>query len=198
MVTTGFSKPYVAKYANTGTTVTYTGLMKLGRGVSLSLEPNTTEDNNFYCDNIVGETESSQLSSGTATITVDGLENESAKMILGLSEPTQLQVDEKQVPMLGYGEIEAPYVGYGCVRRTQMNGEVQYWPLILPKIKFSIPKEEVTTSEDQINWQTQELTATVVRDDTKERNWKVISNEGMSTEAEAEAVVKAFLGNKEA
>ncbi len=198
MVTTGFSKPYVAKYANTGTTVTYTGLMKLGRGVSLSLEPNTTEDNNFYCDNIVGETESSQFSSGTATITVDGLENESAKMILGLSEPTQLQVDEKQVPMLGYGEIEAPYVGYGCVRRTQMNGEVQYWPLILPKIKFSIPKEEVTTSEDQINWQTQELTATVVRDDTKERNWKVISNEGMSTEAEAEAVVKAFLGNKEA
>lgn len=197
MVTTGFSKPYVAKYANTGTTVTYTGLMKLGRGVSLSLEPNTTEDNNFYCDNIVGETESSQFSSGTATITVDGLENESAKMILGLSEPTQLQVDEKQVPMLGYGEIEAPYVGYGCVRRTQMNGEVQYWPLILPKIKFSIPKEEVTTSEDQINWQTQELTATVVRDDTKERNWKVISNEGMSTEAEAEAVVKAFLGNKE-
>lgn len=196
MVTTGFSKPYVAKYANTGTTVTYTGLMKLGRGVSLSLEPNTTEDNNFYCDNIVGETESSQFSSGTATITVDGLESESAKMILGLPEPTQLQVDEKQVPMLGYGEIEAPYVGYGCVRRTQMNGVVQYWPLILPKIKFSIPGEEAATSEDQINWQTQELTATVVRDDTEKRNWKVISDEGMNTEAEAEAVVKAFLGNK--
>ena len=31
------------------------------------------------------------------------------------------------------------------------------------------------------------------RDDTAAANWKLISKEGMATEAEAEAAVKAFL-----
>lgn len=199
MVTTGFSKPYVAKYNATGQTVTYSGGLKLGRGVSLSLEIETADDNNFYADNVLAETESSNFTSGTATITVDGLDNGAATLILGLGSPQQLQVDKTPVQMQGYGQaMQAPYVGYGCVRRTQMQGKVQYWPYILPKVKFSIPGDEVETSEDQINWQTQELSATVQRDDTAAANWKLISEDGMTTEAEAEAAVKAFLNIVEA
>ena len=194
MVTTGFSKPYVAKYSNTGTTVTYTSGMDLGRGVSLSLEIDTADDNNFYANNIVAETESSQFTSGSATITVDGLSNDAATMIFGLSAPENVEVGEEQVPMQGYGELNAPYVGYGCVRRTQENGVVKFWPLILPKIKFNVPSEEMATAEDQIDWQTQELTATVLRDDTAAKRWKRISTEGMDTEDEAYEVVKAILG----
>lgn len=41
MVTTGFSKPYIAKYSNVGTAVTYSGGMKLGRGVELKLDIDT-------------------------------------------------------------------------------------------------------------------------------------------------------------
>ena len=48
MVTTGFSKPYVAKYSNTTGTTSYTGGMSLGRGVSFSLEPEVAEDNDYY------------------------------------------------------------------------------------------------------------------------------------------------------
>ena len=198
MVTTGFSKPYVAKYSNTGTAVTYTGGMDLGRGVSLSLEIDTADDNNFYADNIVAETESSQFTSGSATITVDGLSNDAATMIFGLPAPENVEVGEEQVPMQGYGELNAPYVGYGCVRRTQENGVVKFWPLILPKIKFNVPSEEMATAEDQIDWQTQELTATVLRDDTTAKRWKRISTEGMDTEDEAYAAVKAILGGGEA
>lgn len=194
MVTTGFSKPYVAKYSNTGTTVTYTGGMDLGRGVSLSLEIDTADDNNFYADNIVAETESSQFTSGSATITVDGLSNDAATMIFGLPAPENVEVGEEQVPMQGYGELNAPYVGYGCVRRTQENGVVKFWPLILPKIKFNVPSEEMATAEDQIDWQTQELTATVLRDDTTAKRWKRISTEGMDTEDEAYTAVKTILG----
>lgn len=201
MVTTGFSKPYVAKYAATGQTVTYSGGMPLGRGVSLSLEVETADDNNFYADNVLAESESTNFTSGAATITVDGLDNDAATLILGMGAPQSLQVDETPVQMQGYGKsMAAPYVGYGCVRRTQMQGKVQYWPYILPKVKFSIPGDEIETSEDQINWQTQELTAAVQRDDTPAANWKLISEEGMDTEAEAESAVKAFLniteGNK--
>lgn len=197
MVTTGFSKPYVAKYANTGTTVTYTSGMDLARGVNLSLEIDTADDNNFYANNVLAEVETAQFTSGSATVTVDGLSNEAATLIFGLPAPTSLEVGapETTVQMQGYGDgMNPPYVGFGCVRRTQMEGKVEYWPLILPKIKFGLPSEEMETQEDQINWQTQELTATIQRDDTTAKNWKVISAEGLDTEAEAYAAVKAFLG----
>lgn len=197
MVTTGFSMPYVAKYANTGTTVTYTSGMDLARGVSLSLEIDTADDNNFYANNVLAEVETAQFTSGSATVTVDGLSNEAATLIFGLPAPTSLEVgaSETTVQMQGYGEaLNPPYVGFGCVRRTQMEGKVEYWPLILPKIKFGLPSDEMATQEDQIDWQTQELTATIQRDDTTAKNWKVISAEGLATEAEAYAAVKAFLG----
>lgn len=195
MVTTGFSKPYVAKYAAEGTTVTYSGVMPLGRGVSLSLDVDVADDNNFYVDNVVGEVESSQFVSGTATITVDGLEPEAATMVLGLPASKQVPVGEKQVEFLVYGNgMQPPYLGYGCVRRTMMKGVTKYWPVILTKIRISLPSEEMATQEDSIDWQTQELSATVMRDDTADANWKYISAEGMSTEAEAEAAIVAFLG----
>lgn len=195
MVTTGFSKSYVATYANTGQTVTYTGVSSLGRGVSLSLEIDTADDNNFYADNVVAETETAQFTSGSATITVDGLDSDAATMIFGLPAAENVQVSGEQVPFQGYGEMNPPFVGFGCVRRTMMNGVTKYWPLILPKIKFGIPSEEMATQEDTIDWQTQELNATVLRDDTAAANWKYISEEGMDTEAEAETAIKAFLGD---
>ncbi len=197
MVTTGFSKPYVATYTNTGQTVTYTGVAILGRGVSLSLEIDTADDNNFYTDNIVAETETAQFTSGSATITVDGLDSDAAKLIFGLTEAGNVQVAGEQVAFQGYGKMNPPFVGLGCVRRTMMDGVTKYWPLILPKIKFGIPSEEMATQEDTIDWQTQELTATVLRDDTADANWKYISEEGMDTEAEAETAIKAFLGDEE-
>ena len=197
MVTTGFSMPYVAKYANTGTTVTYTSGMDLARGVSMSLEIDTADDNNFYANNVLAEVETAQFTSVSATVTVDGLSNEAATLICGLPAPTSLEVGapETTVQMQGYGEaLNPPYVGFGSVRRTQMEGKVEYWPLIIPKIKFGLPSDEMATQEDQIDWQTQELTATIQRDDTTAKNWKVISAEGLATEAEAYAAVKAFLG----
>jgi len=140
MVTTGFSKPYVAKYANEGTTVTYSEGMPLGRGVNLNLEVEAADDNNFYADNVIAETESGKFVRGSATITVDGLSNDAATLIFGLPEPESVQVSEAPVEMQGYGEaLNPPYVGYGCVRRTQHNGKVEFWPVILPKIKFAVP-----------------------------------------------------------
>ena len=178
MVTTGFSKPIVARYSNSGQTVTYTSPQH----------------------NVLAETESASFTSGSATITVDGLDNDAATMIWGLPAPTSLTVESPStsVQMQGYGQaIAPPFVGFGCVRRTMMDGVTEYWPLILPKIKFGLPSEEMATQEDQIDWQTQELTATVMRDDTAAANWKVISAEGMETEAEAVQAINAFFGEVE-
>lgn len=195
MVTTGYSKPYVAKYSHEGTTVTYTEGMPLGRGVSLSLNIETADDNNFYADNVIAETESGKFTNGSATITVDGLSNDAATLVFGLPEPESVQVSESPVQMQGYGEaLNPPYVGYGCVKRTQDHGKVEYWPVILPKIKFAVPSEEMATQEENIEWQTQELSATIERDDTEKQNWKRVSATGFATEAEAYAVVTAILG----
>lgn len=197
MVTTGFSKPIIAMYSNEGQVVTYTNPKALGRGVSVELEIDTADDNNFYADNVLAETETSSFTSGSATITVDGLDNAAATAILGLPSPTALTVQspDTTVQMQGYGqEMDPPFVGFGCVRRTMMQGVTQYWPFILPKVKFGIPSENMATQENQIDWQTQELTATVMRDDTAAANWKVISAEGMATEAAAVQAINAFFG----
>ena len=197
MVTTGFSKPIIAKYSNTGSTVTYTPPKSLARGVSLSLDIDVADDNNFYADNVLAETESASFTSGSATITVDGLDNDAATVIWGLPVPTSLTVQNPSttVQMQGYGQaINPPFVGFGCVRRTMMNGQTQYWPFILPKIKFCLPSDEMATQENQIDWQTQELSATVFRDDTTAANWNVISADGMATEAEAVQAINAFFG----
>ena len=43
-------------YSNEGQVVTYTNPKALGRGVSVELEIDTADDNNFYADNVLAET----------------------------------------------------------------------------------------------------------------------------------------------
>ena len=51
-VCTGFAKPYVALYSNTGATTAYSGGMQLARGVDVSIEPEVGDANPFYADNV--------------------------------------------------------------------------------------------------------------------------------------------------
>lgn len=193
-VCTGFSKPYVAKYSNDGGAVTYSGVMLLARGVSVSLSLNTTDDNTFYADNISAETAAAVFADGTATLTVDGLLAAAEKFILGLPEATEIQAGGGAVQVSHYGDgMEIPYVGIGFVVRYQSGGVVTYAPVVLTKARFQQPGLDATTQEESIDWQTQELTATLMRDDTTNHNWKMVGAD-QPTEAAAEAVLKAILG----
>lgn len=196
MVTTGFSKPYVAKYGTAAgsPTNTYSKGMVLGRGVEVSVEVDAEDDNNFYADNVISESAAAQFTSAAGTVTIDGLENDAAKLILGLPEATDFEIETSDtVKMQGYGGVmDPPYVGFAYIRRTMMNGKTQFWPVIHPKTRFGIPSDSAATQEDTIDWQTQELSATILRDDTTANNWKITTEEGMDTEAEAEAVIKKY------
>lgn len=186
-VITGFSKPFVALYSASGTTVTYTGGIPLARGVEVQIEPESTDDNRFYADNIVAENEAGTFNGGTATITVDGLKDAANKLIFGL--PTA-----DQQGWTNYGNDQAvPYVGFGCVVRFQEEGVVSYVPLVLTKIQFNEATMQAATQEDTIDWQTQELTAQVFRDDSANQVWKKLGA-GVDTEAAAETAMKAALG----
>lgn len=184
-VTTGFSKPYVAKYTASGSTITYASGQLLARGVSVSVSPETSDDNNFYADNLIAETEAGVFTGGEVTLTVDGLFATAEKLIMGLPAAGQ-------DGFIAYGDSQVvPFCGVGFIVRHQSAGAVTYQAVILPKVTFSIPGIEAATQEDTIDWQTQELTATILRADDANHSWKYVGEE-QTTEALAEADIKTF------
>lgn len=192
-VTTGFSEPYVAKYSNTGATVTYSGGMKLGRGVSMSVEVESADDNNFFADDQIAESETGIMTSASGTFTVDGLEPEAATLILGLPEKGQETIKETPVDVYDYDDrMSAPYVGVGVLRRVMMKGVTTWEPIVFTKVKFNIPGDEAATQEDQIDWQTQDLDASIVRDDTENHRWKRVFAR-QTTKAAAVKILKGYL-----
>ncbi|WP_302321481.1 major tail protein [Ruthenibacterium lactatiformans] len=193
-VITGFSKPYVALYAASGGVVTYSGGMPLARGVSVELSLEEGDDNNFYADNVTAETAPGIFTGGSATLTVDGLKAAARRFVFGMPEPTSITVDGKQVEIDAFGDkMQIPYVGVGFLVRYMEDRIATYAPMVLTKTRFSTPGLSAATQEDSIDWQTEELTATLMRDDTEDHNWRKVAAD-QATEADAEAVLKAMLG----
>lgn len=185
-VTTGFSKPYVALYAASGGTITYTSGQLLARGVDVSISPDSSGDNNFYADNVLAESDNGRFTGGTVNLTVDGLLPATRKLIFGLPTATGgwTAYDDDMV---------VPYVGIGYIARTQSDGEVKYAPTILAKCKFDLPQDSAATQEENISWQTLGLTAQIFRAEDTKHSWKFDGDE-FDTEAAAEAALKTKLG----
>lgn len=183
-VCTGFSKPRVALYTNNGGTVTYTNGKALARGVNVALDVETSDDNTFYADNQSAEQASGKFTGGSVTLTVDGLKDDSRKMILGL--PT---ADADGWTAYG-NDGEAPYVGIGWIARYMEDGNETFVPTFVTKAKFAMPSDSAETQGESIDWQTEELTATIMRDDSANQNWKFVGKE-YATEALAEAALIA-------
>lgn len=183
-VCTGFSKPYIAAYAAAGTTITYSNGTLLARGVSVSIEPETASDDNiFYADNVAAESVGGTFTGGTVTLEVDGLLDAARKLILGLPAAAA-------DGFTAYGDDQSiPYVGIGFVARFMSDGVTSYVPIILAKCRFNEPGLDAATQEGEIDWQTEELEAAILRDDSANHVWKYMGA-GQTTEAAAEAKIK--------
>lgn len=192
-VITGYSMPKVAVYSFASNTVTYTGLTPLARGVSVSMDVETSDSTDFYADNVMAESAGGRFTGGTVTLTVDGLKDAARKLIQGLPTETSLTVDGNTVKVLEYDDRQsAPYVGIGFVVRYMENGVTSYVPVVLTKCIFDVDALEAETQGENIDFQTSELTATIARDDTANHTWRRIG-EAQTTEALAEAVIAAML-----
>lgn len=188
-VITGYSKPFVALYANANGTVTYSGGIPLARGVEVQIAPEAADSTPFYADNTVAEQAGGGFSGGTVTLTVDGLKEAAQKLIMGL--PAQTTVDT--VKWNDFGDAMAiPYVGVGFVVRYMEDGVTTYDAVVLTKVQFSVFGTEAATQEDAIEFQTQELEAAIMKDDTTAHNWKRVS-EPQTTEAAAVTAYQAIL-----
>lgn len=193
-VITGYSKPWVAVYTNTNGTVTYDDGQYLARGVDVSIEPEAADSNKFYADNQVAEQAGGGFTGGTVTLTVDGLKDAARQMIMGLPAKSSITVTTgTTVSMSDFGDgMTIPYVGIGFVVRYMEDGVTTYEPVVLTKCQFSVFGTSAATQEDAIEFQTQELEATIMKDDTSNHNWKRVGD-AQSSEAAAEAVIQAIL-----
>ena len=186
-VCTGFSKPYAAKYNANAGIVTFTEGRVLARGVSVSLEPNSSSDNKFNADNQLAESADGTFTSGTVTLTVDGLFMDAERFIQGLPEAGA-------DGWTNYGDNKStPYVAIGYIVRYMSDGVESFVPTILPKTKFGLFNQSAQTQGEEIDWQTQEISANIMRADDANHNWKYVGA-GYTTEAEAEQALQTKLG----
>lgn len=189
-VCTGFSKPWVAKYTASAGTITYSDAMPLARGVDVQISPNTNSDNNFYADNQLAESDAGTFTGGTLTLTVDGLFIAAERYLMGLptaGEDGFTAYDDDQ---------QVPDVGVGYIARYMSAGVTTFVPTVLVKTKFNQIESNAATQEDQIDWQTEQLTANIMRGEDAKHTWKYIGND-YNTEEEAEAALKTKLGYTE-
>lgn len=193
----GFSYPTVAKYNYDGSNVSYTDGMRLARGVKVSLSVETSDQNEFYADNKVAEADGGEFTGGKATLTVDGLKEAAERFINGLSEAVEVTYGEsKKAKFTKHGAgAKPPYVGIGFIVKYKSDHVITYVPIILTKGKFSATGLEAETEVKETNYQTQDLEATLMRDETTTQDWKWVG-EDLNTEEEALAIIDGVLNVK--
>lgn len=186
-VCTGYSKPWVARYSANAGVISYSGAMPLGRGVSVEVNPESADDNNFYADNQTAESAAGVFTGGTTTAVVDGLKEEAAALIFGWAATDEQGWDNED------DESVSPYVGFGFVVRYMEDGVTTYKPCVLVKGKFAKMSQSAETQEDQINWQTQSLSLAMMRGDDAKHTWRKFGHAEFATEEAAEDMIKQYL-----
>lgn len=193
-VITGYSLPKVAVYSPGAGTPTYSGYMPLARGVDVSLDVETSDSSDFYADNILAESAGGLFTGGTVTLTIDGLKSAARKLIMGLPEATTITVGTETVDVVDYDDRQnVPYVGIGFVVRYMESGVTSYAAYVLSKCIFDTTGLEAATQEEEVEFQTMELTATITRDDSANHRWMRLADD-LESEALAEAVLEELLG----
>ena len=191
MATIGLSKPYFAVYSAAGSTVSYANGAVMGKATEANIEIDTTEDNNLYADNAIAETDRT-FAGGTLTLSTDDLSQEVSKAILGLAEQAITGIEgvtDTSVKELLYDDQQqTPYLGVGFIIKKKVGGVYKWRGVILTKVMFSAPADAATTQGETIEWQTPELSATIMRDDSTNHMWKREAT--FTTEAQAESYIK--------
>ncbi len=191
--TTGVSYVVVAQYNAPGGPDSYTNGRRLARIVSFGVNVETAEDNEFYADNVVAESESGMFSAGTLDLEVDGMNPEVSRFVQGLPEPEMVTIGDQQIEVTTTGaQANAPYVGVGVIVEKKSGGQNIYIPYVFTKCRFRQPGLTAKTRGRSIDWQTQSLTADLHRDDTAAKGWQQKLGD-YASEPEAVAALNAFL-----
>ena len=190
MASIGLAKSYYAKYnVSDQGVISYTDGGLLGKAVEAQIELDGNDPSKFFADN--GPAESAlSFTGGTLTITNDRLSLSPVAALLGL---TTAPVTTPSGTHLSFpADINPPYVGYGTVKKDIIDGVTSYMSIILYKVQFRVPALDVTTQGETVEFNGQEFTATIMRNDATPALWM---DWGVFTsETDAVSYVKAALG----
>lgn len=190
----GLSKPYFAIYSQNGGKVSYANGAIVGKAVSMDMSLDGGDTNILYADNGAAESANS-FGGGTLTLGTDDLLPAPMVAMLGASEEaiSNAAVKTEGAKWIKFDDDqETPYVGFGAIAKKQVNNQTKWVAIIYPKIQFQNLGDSFTTQGETIEWQTPEITATLMRDDTEKHEWRRMSSP-LDAEAEAEALIKSFL-----
>lgn len=177
-------------YNNNNGTITYSNQEVIAKLVRMSIELDDSQDNDFYADNAIDETDN-QFGGGTYEIVTNDLTDAMSKLILGLQENALTSITG--VTDTGVKEIvfddrqNTPYMGIGNVVKHKRGGVYYYRAIVLTKLMFKIPAESWDTQGKTISWQTPTIRATIMRDDSTHHAWKKCAT--FTTEAQAIAYI---------
>lgn len=197
MAIKGLSIPVVGKYSCTEKTVSYSDGVIAGSAVEYSVSWTTSESNDFYADNNVEETDAGTFQNGELTLKTSDLTQEVSKLILGLKTATFSYGEDKTAEENVYDDdAAAPYLGYGIIEMHQINNVTKFRAVVLPRIRFNLPELSATTKGESIEWQTPSITATIMRSEQVDSNYKKpwMMDTWFETESDAIEYLKAKLG----
>ena len=160
-----YSKATIANGVVTG----YAGVQTMGKAISASFEPSTPDDNPLYANNAVAENDSSGASGGTLTLTLDRLTQDAAADLYGLTvEDVEVTVGDTpgtqvEGTALKYtGTEQSAPVGVAFIRQNQVDGVRNHEVILYRRVTFSMPADNAQTMGESIEWQTPEISGTVM------------------------------------
>lgn len=145
----------------------YSGASTMGKAISASFEQTEGNDNPLYANNAIAEHDSAGGSGGTLTLTLDRLTQAAAADLYGLTVKTSsVTVDGTTVDGTGFdytGAEQSAPVGVAFIRWNQENDDRNnHEVVIFRNVTFNFPNIEAQTLGDSIEWQTPEITGTVI------------------------------------
>lgn len=195
MAMIGVSKPYVAVYGNTGTSVSYTQKATIGKYTNLDISLDDPGSNDFYADNAIAESDNAVFGGGTVTITTSELSPSVLKTVLGMTEEAIATTVATTTPvpkfLVASDSQKAPYVGIGGIVKNMIDGAVKYQVVILCKVLLRNPNLSIATQGESIEWQTPTLEGRIYRSDAADHRWNLISTY-LDSEEDAIAVLDDY------
>lgn len=193
MAIKGLSIPTFGVYANDEGTVTYSNGARIGHAIEYSFEPEISDDNPLYGDNMIVEHDYGTYTSGTLTLTTSELTAEVSATLLGLTTGTFTVATNTTVNQYLYDDNAKPVtIGFGIIEEHQVDDVTEYHAIILPKCTPKFNNAAATTRGETIDWQTPEIEFSVERSDATGHPWR-IDADPFETEAAAQAYLDAYL-----
>lgn len=175
MAIKGLSIPVFGKYQYNPDSkrVSYVGGMINPHAIEYTLTPESADGSALYGDNRIIENDNPTFNTGTLSLGVDDLTQETSKYLLGIKTYQQTYGSGKTVEVAVYDDDQkAVALGVGLIELHQLDDVDHYRAVIMKRVIFNLPENTATTKGESVEWQTKTIEGTVSRSEAITENEK--------------------------